>query len=213
MSRTIFSTVRAPHEPAFTVGSLAITHTGRPSIRPTPVTTPSAGRSPASALASSAVLDERVLVEQQREPVADEQLVLAARASRLPWRGCPAAPGRRAREIVGRSSVTRRSRSGRVRGPACSSALGSSRPTISCASRAHVEQRVEIDAGLDPHVVEHVHEILGDRVARRAGRVRAAAEPADRRVEARHAPLERRRRRSRARCRACCGSAGRSGRR
>ena len=47
VSRTIFSTVRAPHEPAFTVGSLAITHTGRPSTVPTPVTTPSAGRSSA----------------------------------------------------------------------------------------------------------------------------------------------------------------------
>ena len=54
VSRTIFSTVRAPHEPAFTVESFAITHTGRPSMRPTPVTTPSAGRSPASALASNA---------------------------------------------------------------------------------------------------------------------------------------------------------------
>src|SRR5436305_3812730 len=52
--RTIFSTVRAPHDPAFTVGSLAITHAGRPSTRPTPVTTPSAGRSPAMALASRA---------------------------------------------------------------------------------------------------------------------------------------------------------------
>src|SRR5438270_2308714 len=52
--RTIFSTVRAPHEPALTVGSLAITHTARPSTRPTPVTTPSAGRSPAMALARRA---------------------------------------------------------------------------------------------------------------------------------------------------------------
>src|SRR5436309_3114070 len=50
----IFSTVRAPHDPALTVGSLAITHTGRPSTRPTPVTTPSAGRSPAMALARRA---------------------------------------------------------------------------------------------------------------------------------------------------------------
>src|SRR5919109_2406018 len=52
VSRTIFSTVRAPHEPALTVGSLAITHTGRPSTRPVPVTTPSAGRSSARLLAS-----------------------------------------------------------------------------------------------------------------------------------------------------------------
>jgi hypothetical protein len=51
--RMIFSTVRAPHEPALTVESLAITATSRPPIAPMPVTTPSAGRSPAMALASS----------------------------------------------------------------------------------------------------------------------------------------------------------------
>ncbi len=50
--RTIFSTVRAPHEPAFTVGSLATTSAGRPSTRPRPVTTPSAGRPLAWAFAS-----------------------------------------------------------------------------------------------------------------------------------------------------------------
>ena len=77
VSRTIFSTVRAPHEPAFTVGSLAMTHTGRPSTRPTPVTTPSAGRSAAGGVGQQPVLDERALVEQQVEAVADEQLVLA----------------------------------------------------------------------------------------------------------------------------------------
>src|SRR5262245_30675617 len=53
VSRTIFSTVRAPHEPAFTVGSLATTHTGRPSMVPSPVMTPSAGRSWPRALANS----------------------------------------------------------------------------------------------------------------------------------------------------------------
>ena len=52
MIRMIFSTVRAPHEPAFTVESLAIRQTGRPSIVAVPVITPSAGRSPASTLAS-----------------------------------------------------------------------------------------------------------------------------------------------------------------
>src|SRR5215510_4608713 len=52
VSRTIFSTVRAPQDPALTVGSLAMTQTGRPSMRPTPVTTPSAGRSSAWLLAS-----------------------------------------------------------------------------------------------------------------------------------------------------------------
>src|SRR3954452_12116252 len=52
--RMIFSTVLGPHEPALTVGSLAITETGRPPIVPLPVTTPSAPRPSPSQLASSA---------------------------------------------------------------------------------------------------------------------------------------------------------------
>src|SRR5690606_8233945 len=51
--RMIFSTVRAPQDPAFTVESLAMTQTGRPLMRPIPVTTPSAGRPSARALANS----------------------------------------------------------------------------------------------------------------------------------------------------------------
>ena len=53
MIRMIFSTVRAPQEPALTVESLAISATGRPSIVAVPVTTPSAGRSAARALANA----------------------------------------------------------------------------------------------------------------------------------------------------------------
>ena len=49
--RMIFSTVRAPHEPALTVESFAISATGRPSMVAVPVTTPSAGSSPAAAFA------------------------------------------------------------------------------------------------------------------------------------------------------------------
>ena len=52
--RMIFSTVFGPHEPAFTVGSLAMTATGRPPTVPMPVTTPSAPRPSSSQLASSA---------------------------------------------------------------------------------------------------------------------------------------------------------------
>ena len=52
VARTIFSTVRAPHEPALTVGSLAMTTAGRPSTIPRPVTTPSAGSPVAMALAN-----------------------------------------------------------------------------------------------------------------------------------------------------------------
>ena len=50
--RMIFSTVRAPQEPALTAGSLATTSAGRPCTSPRPVTTPSAGSPSAMALAS-----------------------------------------------------------------------------------------------------------------------------------------------------------------
>ena len=94
MSRTIFSTVRAPHEPAFTVGSFAITHTGRPSTRADAGHHAVGGQVAGERVGEQAVLDERVVVEQQREPVAHEQLVLARELLRLPWRGCPAAHAR-----------------------------------------------------------------------------------------------------------------------
>ena len=51
VARTIFSTVREPHDPAFTDGSFAMTIAARPSTVPRPVTTPSAGSPSAVALA------------------------------------------------------------------------------------------------------------------------------------------------------------------
>ena len=51
MIRMIFSTVRAPHDPALTVESFAISATGRPPTVAVPVTTPSAGSPSARALA------------------------------------------------------------------------------------------------------------------------------------------------------------------
>jgi hypothetical protein len=53
MTRMIFSTVRAPQDPALTVESLAITQTSRPPIRALPVITPSAGSPSARLLAYS----------------------------------------------------------------------------------------------------------------------------------------------------------------
>src|SRR4051812_13302406 len=50
----IFSTVLGPHEPALTVGSFAITQTGRPPTFAMPVTTPSAPKPSLSQLASRA---------------------------------------------------------------------------------------------------------------------------------------------------------------
>src|SRR5579863_2134736 len=52
MIRMIFSTVRAPHDPALTVESFAISATVRPLIVAVPVMTPSAGRPSARALAN-----------------------------------------------------------------------------------------------------------------------------------------------------------------
>ena len=49
--RRIFSTVRLPHEPAFTVESFAMIATLLPSMRPSPVITPSAGNSGSIAFA------------------------------------------------------------------------------------------------------------------------------------------------------------------
>ena len=51
MIRMIFSTVRAPQEPALTVESLAIRATVLPSMAAVPVITPSAGRPSARTLA------------------------------------------------------------------------------------------------------------------------------------------------------------------
>ena len=53
MIRMIFSTVRAPQEPALTVESFAISATGRPPTVAVPVITPSAGRPSASTLAKA----------------------------------------------------------------------------------------------------------------------------------------------------------------
>ena len=56
------------------------------------------------------VLDERALVEQQREPVADEQLALAARASRVPVEVALARALRRGPQLVAGTATTTRAR-------------------------------------------------------------------------------------------------------
>ena len=76
MIRMIFSTVRAPHEPALTVESFAISATGRPSTAAVPVITPSAGRPSARTLAnapSSVKLPSSV------------SRAIRSRANSLPW--------------------------------------------------------------------------------------------------------------------------------
>jgi hypothetical protein len=80
MIRMIFSTVRAPHEPALTVESLAISATGRPSIVASRHDSVS-GQVRGSHVGEHAVLDERPLVDEQPHPLPGEELALPALAS------------------------------------------------------------------------------------------------------------------------------------
>src|SRR3954467_12978279 len=57
---------------------------------------------------------------------------------------------------------------------------------------ADLDQRVEIDAGIDPHLLAQQYQFLGADIARRlrlTGK-RTAAEPADGRIELRHPELK-----------------------
>jgi hypothetical protein len=123
MIRMIFSTVRAPHDPALTVESLAITHTERPSTLAVPVTTPSAGRSPATTLANrpSSVNDPSSTSNPIRSRANSLPFSALAswyfgappastRSRRSPRCGCPGASGA---GVVAASSVTTREGSDR----------------------------------------------------------------------------------------------------
>ena len=72
--RRIFSTVRRPHEPAFTVESLAMMQTVRPSIVAVPVTTPSAGSSGSRLFASAASSTNDPGIDELRDALAREEL-------------------------------------------------------------------------------------------------------------------------------------------
>ena len=148
----IFSTVFGPHEPAFTVGSLAITATGRPATAAMPVTTPSAPKPSFSQLASSASSANEPVVHQPRDALAHGQLalllgllVVALRARR---RG--RARGRRTGRVMGRGSIRRRSSLvgrggaraiGLRAGPSRRSATTSSQPVTSSRSERPADQR------------------------------------------------------------------------
>ena len=70
---------------------------------------------------------------------------------------------------------------------------GGERPAEPGGERARGRgHRREVDAGLDPHPVEHVQEVLGGQVPRRAGRVGASPEAAGGAVDDAHALLQRR---------------------
>src|SRR5262245_18456356 len=56
---------------------------------------------------------------------------------------------------------------------------------------ARLQQRVEANAGVEAHRLQHEHQIFGGDVAARAGRVRATAETAERSIERTNAGVER----------------------
>src|SRR3990172_1454827 len=56
---------------------------------------------------------------------------------------------------------------------------------------ADLEKLFDIDAGFEPHRIEHEYQVVHDDVAARAGGERAAAEPRERGVEAAHADVQR----------------------
>src|ERR1700722_1765147 len=103
--RRIFSTVLGPHEPALTVGSLAISATVRPPIRPSPVTTPSAPRPSSCQLASSASSANESASSRRATRSRTGSLPCSRAFSR--WRSGPPA---RARSVApGRALTTDRS--------------------------------------------------------------------------------------------------------
>ena len=65
------------------------------------------------------------------------------------------------------------------------------RASASAHDCPHSDQPVEIDAGAQPHRLEHEDEVLGDDIARGARRERAAAEAAERGVEGGQPAIER----------------------
>ena len=192
----IFSTVRAPHDPAFTVGSLAITQTGRPSIA-ADARDHAVGREVAGeCVGEQAVLDERVRDRAGGRAGRARTACSACRASRG---SRLEVAGERARDVAVCALLLAR---GGVVGVAHACGVqpaaraGPHHLTGEVAADevlgevGGVDERVEIDTGVDVHVLEHVDQVLGDDVAGRARRVGAAAEPADRRVVARDAAAE-----------------------
>ncbi len=185
--RRIFSTVLGAHDPALTVGSLAMTATGRPSTWPEP------GDHALGALAvllpagQQPLLAERALVEQQADPLAHRQLALLGRLAPDGARGRPAEPAPAPRAATSRG----RAHAGHSTGPAVSTWLPSGRPRTAWAAREASMQRRQVDAGLDAHLVQHRDEILGGDVAGGPRRDRAAAELAEARLEALHPGLQR----------------------
>src|ERR1700722_11344005 len=140
VSRTIFSTARAPRPGLHcrVVGH----HAHRTTVDAADAGHHTVGRKiSCERVREPRVFDERTVVEQPRDALAHEQLVLLRElVGALRQIALPGALGvlLDASELVERIGIVGHCAYVLVRGPAWSSALGNSRPTISRASSAHV---------------------------------------------------------------------------
>ena len=96
----------------------------------------------------------------EMEVAVQEYCVAAARAS--------SAPRRQAERRSRRAEPAQRGSAPQSTGPATSVWLPSGRPRISCTRARAGEQRRQVDARLDAHLVQHRDEVLGGDVAGRA---------------------------------------------
>src|SRR3954462_3301164 len=155
--RMIFSTVLGPHEPALTVGSLAITATGRPPIVPLPVTTPSAPRPSSCQLASRASSTNEPSSSSRATRSRTGSLPCSAAFAR--WRSGPPASARST--AVSTSLMWAEAISVLPVARAGDERVRTERPAEHALGVARrLEQRVEVDAGLDAHLVQHRDEVL-----------------------------------------------------
>ena len=140
--RRIFSTVFGPHEPALTVGSLAISATGRPADRAPCRSRRRRRRGPScSQLASSASSANESGVDEPRDALAHRQLALLRRPSR------GGAPGRRR---SARSSASRERSVVRMVALRGVSALGSAIHRDRLLARVVVEAAARLSGRTSP---------------------------------------------------------------
>ena len=111
----IFSTVLGPHEPALTVGSLAITATGRPASMPMPGDDAVGAQARPLPVREQALLDERSVVEQARHALAHGQLALLAGAVTVALGAAGQRPVKRVLQIAHCTSMTAVEAIGEVR--------------------------------------------------------------------------------------------------
>src|SRR5437764_3124465 len=183
--RMIFSTVLGPHEPALTVGPLAVTEAGRPAIVPEPVTTPSAPSPSSCQLARSPSSTNEPSSRSRSTRSRTGSFPCSAALTR--WRSGPPDSARSRADwtsVMPANLVpVDRTRDQRVRAERA--------PEDPLGLAGGLQQRVEVHAGLDAHLVQHRDEVLGGDVAGGALRHRAAAELAEARLVAGHARLQR----------------------